>query len=397
MTNRLEHSKSTWPIFGIFLTLTAFGVSTNAIPPLITTIADRLGVSYANFGCIIMFQFTSFFVAGIVGGWICERYNVNSRTFVLAGLLLVGLTFLVGSTLTRLTWFAVWTIPLGFGGGLTETFGSVLISRHDKPNSSKLLNLSQVFFCIGAICAPLVVALMLYIGMPWRHIFVLFGLFMLLVLCIFACLTGKQSQVVANPVHIAKNSSAPLLKDSLFVLLAATILIYVTFESLVTCWISVYFEMQLSCPIPYSALRLSIFWIGVIAGRLAITLLPRRVSLWPAMFAGVSMMCLGAVLASLTHSPTWATVFVFLNGLGAGPVWPATVAIGHSARNRPRFTSSLIGVGAFGVVLGSGLGALIFRYLDYSLFFPSIALGCIILLGLGIFSYRENSKTHNAG
>ena len=376
------------------MTLTAFGVSTNAIPPLITTIADKLEVSYTNFAYIIMFQFGSFLVAGIIGGWICERYNVNSRTFVLAGLLLVGLTFLVGSTLTRLTWFAVWAIPLGFGGGLTETFGSVLISQHDKPNSSKLLNLSQVFFCIGAISAPLIVALMLYIGMPWPHIFVLFGSFILLVLCIFAWLTRKRSQVAAHPVHIAENPSTPLLRDSLFVLLAATILIYVTFESLVACWIAVYFEKRLSCPVPYSASRISIFWIGVIAGRLAVTLLPRRVSLWPAMFTGVSIMCLGAVLASLTHSPTWATVFVFLNGLGAGPLWPTTVAIGHSARNRPRFTSSLIAVGAFGVVLGSGLGPVIYRYLGYSLFFPSIALGCIILLGLSFLSYRKDSKTH---
>src|SRR3990167_2451279 len=173
MINRLQYSKSIFPVFGIFLTLTAFAVSAGVIPPLITTISDKMAVNYASFGSIIMFQFFSFFLAGIIGGWISERYSVNSRSFVLIGLLIVGLTLLAGSTLTTLRWFIIWAIPLGFGGGLIETFGSIAVSEHEKPNSSKLLNMSQVFFCIGAISAPQIVAFMLYIRIAWQYIFIL--------------------------------------------------------------------------------------------------------------------------------------------------------------------------------------------------------------------------------
>ena len=105
-------------------------------------------------------------------------------------------------------------------------------------------------------------------------------------------------------------------------------------------------------------------------------------------------MCIGSVLASLTLSPLWATVFVFLSGCGAGPLWPTTVAICHSARQRPKFTSHVIAAGAFGLMLGSGLGSVIFRHLDPSLFFPSVALGSIILLVLSFLSYQKYSKTH---
>ena len=82
-----------------------------------------MAVSYASFGYIIMFQAVSFFLAAIIGGWICERHSINSRTLVVVGLLIVGLTLLLGSALTRVTWFIIWAIPLGFGGGLMPEHG----------------------------------------------------------------------------------------------------------------------------------------------------------------------------------------------------------------------------------------------------------------------------------
>ncbi len=394
MSKQLEHSESKLPIFGTFLTLIAFGSSFSLIPPLITTIADEMAVNYASFGYIIMFQAVSFFLAAIIGGWICERHNINSRALVVVGLLIVGLTLLLGSALTRVTWFIIWAIPLGFGGGLIETFASILVTQKDKPHSSKLMNLAQVFFCIGAISASPIVAVMLYLGISWRYIFILFGLFILFILCVFFFLTRKGSEDAVRFAQKANKFSTLLLKDSLFFLLAAVLLIYVTFESVIACWVSVYFEKRLSVPVHSAALRLSIYWIGLVVGRLAIILVPRRFTIWPAMFTGILIMCIGAVLASLTLSPLWATVFVFLSGFGAGPLWPTTVAICHSARQRPKFTSYVIAVAAFGVVLGSGLGSVIFRYLDSSLFFPSVALGSIILLVLSFLSYQKYSKTH---
>ena len=389
-----RHTGSRLPLFGTFLALIAFSASAGLIPPLITTIADELAVNYASFGYIIMLQFFSFFVAVIIGGWMSERHNVNSRTFVLIGLLIVGMTLLVGSTLTRLSWFAVWAIALGFGGGLLEAFATILVAHKEKPNSSKLQNLAQVFFCIGAISASPIVALMLYLGISWQYIFILFGLFILSILCVFFVLTRRGSEDAVHSTQEANNFPTPLLKDSLFFLLAAVLLIYVTFESVIACWVSVYFEKRLSVPVHSAALRLSIYWIGIIVGRLAIIFIPRRFTIWPAMFTGILIMCIGTVLASLTLSPLWATVFLFLSGVGAGPLWPTTVAICHSARQRPKFTSYVIAAGAFGVVLGSGLGSVIFRYLDSSLFFPSVALGSIILLVLSVLSYQKCSKTH---
>ena len=395
MNKEIGHSKSVWPIVGVFLTLITVAISVNIIPPLVTTIADAMAVHYTSFSYIMMFQLLSFCLAGIIGGWICEHGSFNSRTFVLVGLLVVGLTLLVGSTLTRLRWFAVWAIPLGFGAGFVEIFGSILIAHSEKPNSSKLQNLFHVFFCVGAISAPPIVAAMLYLNMPWQHVFILFGLFILLVLYAFFLLTRKGLTNAGHSVQKENNYSTSLLKDSLFILLAATLLIYLVCESLVACWVAAYFEKQLLCSVHSAALRLGVFWGGVIFGRLVILLVPRRLTLWPAMFAGAGVMCLSAIFAWLTLWPLLATVAIFLAGVGAAPIFPTTVAICHSARHRSRFTSYVISTGIFGGVLGAGLGLIIFRYLDLGLFFPSLASGCVILLVLSFLSYRQYCRTRD--
>ena len=77
MSDRLRYLKSIFPVFGIFLTLTAFAISGNVIPPLITTIANEIAANYTSFGYIIMLQFLSLFIAGIVVGAsiVCQAHD----------------------------------------------------------------------------------------------------------------------------------------------------------------------------------------------------------------------------------------------------------------------------------------------------------------------------------
>lgn len=381
--------KSNWPVFGILLALTAFAASSCAIPPLITTIADDLKVEYAHFGYLIMLQFFSFFVAVNIGGWLCERCGMNCHVLILLGLLMVAVSFGACSTVTSLRWFITWMVPIGFGGGLVEAFSSVLITQKEKPDSSKLMNFSQVFFCVGAISAPQVVAMMLYLHLSWRTIFHVFGLFIFCMAGLFFLFTRHEFKERDHCEHDAHDISTPLLKDALFIFLAIILFVYVTFESTMACWIAVYFEKKLSCLPHTSAMQAGIFWAGLICGRGAIIFIPHRYTLWPAMLVGTVIMFIASICASLTFSPSLVTVWVFLSGLGAGPLWPTTVAICKVVRNRPKFTSAVIGIGAMGVVLGSGLGSVLVKYFDAVLFFPVQALGFLVLLVLCLMTRKK--------
>ncbi len=382
-------SRTPWPLIGTLLTLTAFAFSGNAIPPLITTIAEETAVDYTRFGYVVMVQFFSFFLACLFGGWLCEHRGVNARFIILIGLAILALAFFAGTRLTTLTGFIIWAIPLGFGGGLVEAFSSVMISNREKPGSARLLNFSQVFFCLGAMAAPLVTAMLLYRNVSWQTIFVVLGSFIFLVFCIFLATTRKEC-VSQGPVEQARNSNlSPLLTDRLFVLLSIMLFTYVTFESMMASWIPAYFEEKLACSAPTAATRLVVFWGGLIVGRLAAALLPVRYSLWPAMFFGVVLMILTAAAASFVYSPMSVTALVFTHGLAIGPLWPTIVAIAKAARNRDKFTSSVIAYGAIGVSAGSGLGSVILKIADARLFFPTVAVGGLLLLVLCILTHRR--------
>jgi len=53
----MRDETSRLPLIGVLLTLSAFALSANAIPPLITTIADALHARYQAFGYVISLQY----------------------------------------------------------------------------------------------------------------------------------------------------------------------------------------------------------------------------------------------------------------------------------------------------------------------------------------------------
>ena len=159
-----------------------------------------------------------------------------------------------------------------------------------------------------------------------------------------------------------------------------------TFENILAGWISVYFEKGLKCSVSFSALLISFFWFGLILGRLAISILPSRYSLWPAMLCGSGLMCVMSFGASFSSAPGVVAIFVFAAGVGAGPIWPTTVALCHVARNNQKFTSTVIAIGAIGVIIGSFLGGFIFKFLGFNIFFTLIGFGSLSLLLLSYLS-----------
>ena len=79
-------------LFSLFFTLSAFAISANAVPPLISTLAGGFGIGAADFGFFITLQFVSFSAASFAGGWVKERLRLSNYHLVTAGLIvrLVG-------------------------------------------------------------------------------------------------------------------------------------------------------------------------------------------------------------------------------------------------------------------------------------------------------------------
>ena len=129
-------------LFSLFFTLSAFAISANAVPPLISTLAEGFGVGASNFGFFITLQFVFFSLASFVGGWVKERLRLTNWHLVTAGLILIVAAFFAGTVLLRSALSLVlWVVPLGLAGGAVETFSSIEISAASDPGS----RLSYIF------------------------------------------------------------------------------------------------------------------------------------------------------------------------------------------------------------------------------------------------------------
>jgi fucose permease len=383
-----------------FLTLSAFALSANAIPPLATTIAGDFGVSYVNFGYIFMLQFVFFALASVTGGWAAGKFGITHRQLVVFGVLSVGLILGLGAGLQNFPMFVVWAIPLGFVSGLVETFSSIMICRFGGTESSKMMNLSQVFYCVGAIFGASLVGVMLGYHLSWQQVLITLGVLIFSIGVFFVYGTrhvdGSMRTAAGDGEPQTEDNSIPLYKDILFYYLAGSLFLYVCAECSAACWISAYFEEHLGLQASSAAQRLSLFWTGMITGRLLTLTLPRRWTLWPAAMVGGFGMMAGNALLGLGLPVMASSVIVLLGSVAGGPLWPVIVTISQKSRNHTQFTSCVIGAGAMGAAIGPFVSSQIIHYFGMNRFFPALAImGALLLVALGLARNYINKQKNS--
>lgn len=381
-----------------FLAFTAFAITSTTLPSLVTTIAREMKVPDERFGYIFSLQFICFAAASIVGGRVRRRLGLTDRALVIAGILTLTIAFAASHLVSNFLSIVLWIIPVGLAGGLTETFCAIMVAKLDGPHSSKLLNFGQVFFCAGAVTAPYLAGLMLAGDIPWRGILLILSSFLLVVGLFFVgatrTVTATPSLPVNPPTAPAGSSKSSFHCDPIFILLATAMFLYVTIELAAASWLATYFEHTYDLSAADAAWRPGLFWFGVMVGRTSLLFLPHRWTVWPAAIFGPVGMILGAVLIVVSPSPLTASAAVLLYGLGAGPLWPVIVTIGHNHRQSTRFTADIIAVGAFGAAAGPFFAGWIMAR-DRSLLFPILALGAVTLLLTTLATKKTLTRQNN--
>ncbi len=359
-----ETTKKNVTLASLFFTLAAFAVSANAVPPLISAMSADTGIRVSDFGLFLFLQFVAFAVASFAGGAVRERLGVSNQTLISLGLVVIAVSFVVGSLLLR-SWLSLvlWVIPLGLSGGSVETFSSIEIAALSDTDSSKNLCLSQVFYSLGAFAAPQLVYVCLGLGLGWNGVFLVFALFSGLIMALFLFLAQKRFAPAKAESHItgeanpAEGKGAP--SNLLFYFLMLLMLCYVTLESLSAAWLAYVFEQEFTMGARNASLVLAGFWGGMVFGRFFIVLLPKRFTLWPTMLI-TTLLLLSSALALWVFEPLPVKVVaVIALGASAGPMWPVIVMTSSSTFVSEGKTAVIIGMGALGFASGPVVGSLL--------------------------------------
>jgi fucose permease len=329
-----------------------------------------------------MLQFLAFALASFVGGALKERLRLSNYHMVAAGLLIISATFLAGAVGLRSTAALIaLVIPLGLAGGAVETFSSIQISALSRAGSSKSLCLSQGFYSIGAFAAPQLVYIIFGAGLSWKSAFVIFGLFSAAILGFFLVDSIRRGSFKAREPPPPPSAEAVRARGSIFYLLLLLMLACVVTESLSASWLSYIFEINYSLTPRDASLVLVLFWLGMMAGRFSIVLIPTRWTMWPTMVVSALGVCAAATCLAAVPALPARYVLVTLFGVFLGPMWPVIVMTASTTFQSEKLTSAIIGMGAVGFASGPLIGSFILRRQWAPRFFLAhLGLGLLIVV-----------------
>jgi fucose permease len=347
----------------VFALFALFGTSMTIIGATLPKILANFHWNYLTAGIVLGAGAVAYFVSTFVAGYLVKHWGSKPTILLALALIVAGLAFFATTPDPVANTLLSALIGLGQGGvevGLNST-----ILRMDEHNTGRPMNMLHGAFAVGAIVGPLAVSLLLQSGLDWvvvyRGMAVIFAL--LAVLMAFAGLPSLQRQGAEHGQTPERLSANPAYWLSFFALF-----LYLGVELGVSNWVAEYFVVVFAYPPEASAMLVSLFWLGVLAGRFGVPLLYKG-SRPDAVLVGLSALATAsiALLMLLGYTPAAAIAvdigrgLLFLAGLGCSIYYPGVITL--LGKCFPLAQSQAVGFAA----TGGGIGSFIFPFLMSSI------------------------------
>jgi fucose permease len=328
-------------IFGILFTIIGA-----ALPQIIRT----FHWSYTLTGVVLAASAIGYFLSTFLCGFLVQRFS--PRTVLVTGLLLIAVCMLF-----FMRWRSPWlnlalNLMIGLGQGTIEVVTNLEVIHMERKGQSRLMNLMHAAFSVGAIVGPAAVGILMSVGLRGTVVFLAAAGPIALMALLFG--TARFPRLAQEDEH-GQRQGLRLLRSPILLLLTLFLLLYIGAELGVSTWVSEYFVKVLSTTASTGAYSVSLFWMGLFAGRLGVSVLYRGTR-QEYLLLGLSLLAavsLGFVL--LAGSTAAVAVGVFLTGLGLSALYPLVMTMVG------RYFKSGVAVGT--VAAGGGLGSFTFPFL----------------------------------
>lgn len=338
----------------MLLNFILFGISLTIIGATLPKIIGDFQWSYIATGIVLSAGSIGYFVSSFISGIFVQKFGPKRVIVTGLGLQFIGLMFFASRPIVLLN--MLMNFLIGFGQGGTEVVVNFSVVRIERNGQSRLMNLMHAAFSVGAVVGPYAVIVLMKTGLGWQTIYRLMSLLSLIMAVMFLILPMSRLHSQKEREH-DKTKAVTLLKHPLLVLSFLILLIYVGSELGVSNWISEYYVKMFNKSASVGALMVSIYWIGLMIGRLGISFgyrgyRPAEVALILAITCTVALS-----FAVMMKSPLPAGVGFFFAGVGYSAIYPLVMALvgKHFERNQ----GAAVGFAA----TGGGIGSFAFPFI----------------------------------
>lgn len=344
------------PLYGGLLSaFVIFGIGMTIIGATLPKILAEFSWSYTAAGAVIAAGALGYFVSTYLNGILMQHIGPKAVITIGLALQVVALAFFATTPSIALNFFLNLLIGLGQGG--TEVTINYTVVRMEQKGQSHLMSLMHAAFSVGAVIGPLAIGFIIRFGMAWQLVYR--GLAAVTLALVVAMLLLPFGRVSHAEVEEDKKSraTAPPERQPMFYLAFLVLFLYVGLELGTSNWVSEYFVKFLGSAPSIGAFMVSVFWGGILIGRIGVPAVFRRVE-HTRVLVGLALAS-GVTLAAalLLRDAVGSGFAFFLAGLACSAIYPLVMTIiGH---HFSAGQSRAVGFAA----TGGGVGSFLFPFI----------------------------------
>jgi fucose permease len=321
-------------IFAAILAFLIYGMIAAILGTILPDLSDRFRLTPSQNGTIAFAQALGLIIASLAVGPVLD--NEGKKIGLTLGLALISIALCALPRSLGFSTIVFLLFLLGLGGGTLVTAANALVSDVSATHRAAALNMTNLFFGVGAFATPFVSANLF--RRNWVRLCYNIASLAIVAL-VWDALIKMPAPTGAGRFILA--DAAPVLGRPLLFLIALFLFLYITCEVGIWNWLPRHLIAQ-GIPESTALNILSLgFALGLLIGRAAILPILIHAPAVTVTLVGSVAMALTTFLMLRTNRPVVAAALVFLAGLSMAPVFPSTLAIVGDAF--PRMTGTAIG------------------------------------------------------
>lgn len=352
---RPSNANSHTSFVSLYATTFVVGVTMITLGPLLDPILKDLHIPLAQGGLISAGFAVGMLIGVLALNFLLARVPVKWALVGAASLQTLGL--LASGLLARGLWSLVLAyLFVGMGCVFLNSLPGMWITSHIKTGADRAMVIMLVFFALGMMVAPMIIGAALGRGATW-HSVLLAEAVMSAALAILVALSPVSNIEGRQNLHAHRLREVIGFNPRLFVAVLVASILYIGAEFTFNVWLAKYEIDVFGVDKTLAGLAVTLFWVGLLIGRLVVIPLTRRLPAARILMAGAAVWAVFALGVALSASPEMSMVMSFFAGLGASAGFP--LILSFSARF-PRWHA---GVVFSSVIMAGALGRIVFPYL----------------------------------
>lgn len=309
--------------------------------------------SYTAAGAVIAAGSLGDFVSSLTSGHLIER--IGPKAVIVGGMILEALALAFFAATPSVVLGFILSLLIGLGQGGVDVTINYSVARMQKRGESRPMSIMHSAYAIGSVVGPVAIGCVMRSGLRWQLVYRgVAGLAFLLGATMLALPFQRIGHSRAETRREVTAESPPRLP--MLSIAALILFLYVGLELGASKWIGEYFVTVLGSPASVGAFMVSVFWAGLLVGRLGIPIMFRKIE-HGVLLLSLSLAASASVAFSiLVRSPVAAGIGFFAAGLGCSAIYPLVMTVvGHYFR---KGQGKAIGFAA----TGGAVGALVFPF-----------------------------------